>query len=242
MRRVTGFLICAIIMVGLVGFSYDKPEKVDIEDSLIRFHVVANSDLKNDQDIKLMVRDAVLKNVGGKLEKSGSREESLKILEKELPLIERTANEILEKHGFTYGAKAYLGKFQFPVKTYSNITLPAGEYTALRIVLGNGNGKNWWCVMFPPLCFIDITRGLTDEETEARLSSVMNESAVESITTNNKVVAKASSRRSKSSGKTEKSSANKGKASTPVIEFRFKSLDTIKQAFDRIRIMIADNL
>lgn len=217
-------------------------EKGDVSSKIVRFHCVANSDSSDDQKVKLEVRDAVLNDMGNKLQDVKTREESLTIIENSLPEIEGTANDILLKEGKNYKARAYLGEFNFPVKNYSDITLPSGEYTALRIVLGDGNGRNWWCVMFPPLCFIDITRGLTDEETDVRLNDVLTKKEVDSITTTNSEN-KEIKNNNLTSAKNEDKNAAKEKHTgkgrlEPSVEFRFKAVDTIKNAYSKLKLLL----
>lgn len=130
-----------------------------LADELIRFHVIANSDSKKDQAIKLKVRNAVLEEIVPYLEKSQSLEETREIIENKTEDLIEVAQEVLRKNGVDYGVKASLGQHEFPTKYYGDFSLPAGKYEAFRIVLGNGSGANWWCVMFPPLCFVH-----TDEE------------------------------------------------------------------------------
>ncbi len=121
----------------------------DSEDmNIIRLHVIANSDSEYDQYVKLKVRDSVLA-----LSNTLSPEE----IPHSLNLMEDAAKVTLASYGINPSAKAQFGKFHFPKKSYGNITLPAGEYTAVRVVIGNGQGQNWWCVMYPPLCFTDET-------------------------------------------------------------------------------------
>ena len=245
MRRKIIFLICSIMIISILMYMNITKEKGDVSSKIVRFHCVANSDSSDDQKVKLEVRDAVLNNMGNKLQDVKTREESLTIIENSLPEIEGTANDILLKEGKDYKAKAYLGKCNFPVKNYSDITLPSGEYTALRIVLGDGNGRNWWCVMFPPLCFIDITRGLTDEETDVRLNEVLTKKEVKSITTTNsksKEDNAHSSELNKEIKNNNLTSANKkhtGKGRLePSVEFRFKTVDTIKNAYSKLKLLI----
>ena len=115
---------------------------------VFRLHIIANSDTPADQSIKLTVRDEVLKS----LPEFSSREESKEYIEAHLDEIDQLATKVLRENGFEYSAKSYCGKFEFPEKTYADTVYPQGEYSALRIVLGEGAGQNWWCVIFPPLC------------------------------------------------------------------------------------------
>jgi stage II sporulation protein R len=125
-------------------------------DQLIRFHVIANSDSEQDQALKRAVRDAILKEVSPQLAVSKSLAESRQILKKIRPQMEEIARLVIKAWGKDYSVHTEYGHFGFPTKSYGTLVLPAGEYEALRVVIGEGQGSNWWCVLFPPLCFIDI--------------------------------------------------------------------------------------
>ncbi len=132
-------------------------EKLDI----VRLHIIAQSDDAYDQYIKLRVRDGVL-DASQALSLDGNAADEI---ENNLSLIEDAARVVLASYGVTYSVHAQFGEFDFPAKTYGNVTLPAGKYTAVRVVLGNGGGQNWWCVMYPPLCFTSETTANFDKET-----------------------------------------------------------------------------
>lgn len=148
----------------------------DISSKLIRFHVIANSDGELDQKLKLKVRDEVLKYIQPLLKDSKDIEESRDILKEENENIINIAKETIEENGYSYKVESTLTKEYFPVKTYGNITLPQGKYEAYRIIIGSGEGQNWWCVMFPPICFVDLTKGeVAYEETENQMKKVLND-------------------------------------------------------------------
>ena len=125
-------------------------------DQLIRFHVLANSDSEQDQALKRAVRDAILKAVSPKLAVSQSLDESRQILKQIRPEMEDISRSVVKDWGKDYSVHTEYGHFSFPTKSYGSLVLPAGDYEALRVVIGEGQGSNWWCVLFPPLCFIDI--------------------------------------------------------------------------------------
>ncbi len=154
-RKILVLLLLCVVLTVVCAATMNRTRVKD--DSLIRFHVIANSDSVCDQTVKLKVRDAVLDQVNAALTEAASKEEAEAILREESDAIIDTANEVLCAEGFSYTATAKLGTSVFPTKTYGNITLPAGKYNAYRIILGEGKGKNWWCVLYPPLCFVDIT-------------------------------------------------------------------------------------
>ena len=128
-----------------------------------RLHVIANSNSAYDQQIKLAVRDAVLQSTQDGIIECSSASEAEEYIQDNIGIILKTANAALRECGVDYRASANVGTYHFPDKTYQDITYPEGDYRALRIVLGDGAGQNWWCVMFPPLCLSEIE---ADDDTE----------------------------------------------------------------------------
>ncbi|WP_312560251.1 stage II sporulation protein R [Anaerospora sp.] len=122
---------------------------------LIRLHVLANSDHPEDQELKLKVRDAVIAYLAPFLSKAGSAVEAREMINARKHEIIATAQEVVRNNDAAYNVDLQEGIFEFPVKAYGDLVLPAGKYEAVRILLGEAQGKNWWCVLFPPLCFID---------------------------------------------------------------------------------------
>ena len=138
----------------------------------LRLHIMANSNSEQDQQIKLCVRDAVLAVTSEGIKECENASEARAYIENNLEIIEMTAKTALEAGGFDYGAHAQLGTFHFPERTYQDVTYPEGEYEALRITLGEGEGDNWWCVMFPPLCITELE--IADEQ-EVEYASLIAE-------------------------------------------------------------------
>ncbi len=135
---------------------------------LIRLHVIANSDAAEDQALKYLVRDGIIADLAPALQNSQSLDESRQIVQANLGHLEEVSQQIIAEQGYTYAVQAELGYYDFPVRSYGELILPAGRYEAVRIVVGKGEGANWWCVLFPPLCFINVTTSLaatTPEET-----------------------------------------------------------------------------
>ncbi|MGE5327935.1 MAG: stage II sporulation protein R [Deltaproteobacteria bacterium] len=171
-------LILSILVVSYIilsGYIYSEKISEDLAKNVVRLHVIANSDSKHDQQIKLMVRDSILKYMEENSKGIKSADEAKNFICKNLLNIENIACTALKSYGSDYSAKAYFGKFVFPTKVYGDVTLPSGEYQSLRVVLGNGIGKNWWCVMFPPLCFVDASTGVLPDESKLQLKSVLTE-------------------------------------------------------------------
>jgi len=158
----------------------------DYKEKLIRFHVIANSDNNEDQELKLKVRDNIISYLKPKLENSDSISESEEIIKSEYENLYKISRETVKENGYDYDISVGIEYSNFPTKQYSNVVLPAGEYKALKVIIGEGKGKNWWCVMFPPLCFVDEENGIIDEETDSKLQSVLDEEEYELITSENK--------------------------------------------------------
>ena len=178
---VSGLLIIlAGITKGVIQYSQNVTES--ISDQVIRFHVVANSDTTDDQLLKQKVRDYVIEFVEPLLSESKSVEETKYILEGSLPVIKEIAEEVVEDWGREYPVYVALDKANFPTKAYGDVVLPAGEYEACRIVIGEGKGENWWCVMYPPLCYLDVATGVVLLEGKEQLQNELNNEQYQLIT------------------------------------------------------------
>lgn len=147
----------------------------------IRLRILANSDGTGDQLVKRRVRDAVVEQMNGwvaQLDNPQSLDEARRVIRDHLPAIEEQVGETLQKYGKTYDFQVELGTVPFPTKMYGGAVYPAGDYEALRVTLGEGKGKNWWCVLFPPLCFIDAGSGdALAKDTGAATATVAKASA-----------------------------------------------------------------
>jgi stage II sporulation protein R len=175
------FLFVFVCILGIFALTTNNTKvegnslQKDIASKVIRFHVIANSDSKSDQALKLKVRDKVLQYMQPKLKNSKSIEESREIIRKNDNEIAVIARDVVKESKYNYAVKTTLSNENFPIKTYGNITLPQGKYEAYRIVIGKGEGQNWWCVMFPPLCFVDITKGqVSYKETEQDMRKILS--------------------------------------------------------------------
>ena len=159
--------VLVILICSLCGHAYiDNVKNNDLIDSIsnkiIRFHVLANSNSNEDQQLKIKVKDKIIEYIFPKLENSNSLEESREILANNEDEIIKIANECINENGYNYSVKVEFKRENFPEKVYGNISLPQGEYEAFRVLIGEASGENWWCVMFPPLCFVDETKGDVD--------------------------------------------------------------------------------
>ncbi len=138
-----------------------------ISNKVFRLHIIANSDSENDQELKLKVRDRILRDFGAEFSETKDLISAEKITKENLFLIENLAKDEILKNGYDYSVKVSMVRMKFNTRKYENITLPSGYYDALRITIGEGRGKNWWCVMFPPMC-------LPAAQSEVPLSDVLN--------------------------------------------------------------------
>ncbi|WP_241395214.1 stage II sporulation protein R [Clostridium beijerinckii] len=144
----------------------------EVKDSLIRFHVIANSDNDDDQQLKLKVKNRVIDYLYPYLNSSQSLDESRKIIKDKMEEVKTLAQQVIKDNNYDYDVKVELSRENFPDKSYGNITLPQGNYEAFRIIIGSGQGRNWWCVMFPPLCFVDESKAQVEyDKTENKIKS-----------------------------------------------------------------------
>ena len=163
------------IYTSLCAFSYAKSTSSDIADSVFRLHVLANSDSSEDQALKYKVRDNLLKYMNSICAETTSKDEAISIANNHLDDFKKIAENTISANGYNYTVQMQIGNFEFPTKTYGDISLPAGNYDALRVNIGEAKGQNWWCVMFPPLCFIDVSSGVVPDESKDVLKDSMDE-------------------------------------------------------------------
>lgn len=163
------FLLFVYVLIA--ASSYTKAVCTDIANNVFRLHVIANSDSEEDQKLKYIVRDSILSYVNGILENINNKEDVALTINNHIDEIKNIAQQAVYNEGFTYDVEIEVGNFKFPTKTYGNISLPPGLYDALRVKIGNASGKNWWCVMFPPLCFVDVSSGIVPEDSKELMES-----------------------------------------------------------------------
>lgn len=175
LRRWELALLLAVAAAGLVGARLGA-EQDALSDQVIRLHVVANSDSPQDQALKLEVRDAVLARCG--LSLAGlDRAEALETLERSLPQLGQVAADVVAQKGYAYPVRVSLRRESFPTRDYTDFSLPAGDYIALRVELGAAAGHNWWCVVFPPLCTGSVTQAAAQTNlTNDQVSLITEES------------------------------------------------------------------
>ncbi|MDR1616868.1 MAG: stage II sporulation protein R [Syntrophomonadaceae bacterium] len=157
-------LIIALVACGFLtgGFYMYANREPGLGNDVLRLHIIANSDSAQDQNLKLQVRDAVLKKMNAYFMNVGTREAAEAVARAELGHIKQAAEQTIMSQGYDYPVEVFLGEYDFPTRVYGDLALPQGRYKALKIVIGEGTGKNWWCVLFPPLCVVaDSESGLS---------------------------------------------------------------------------------
>ena len=159
--------ICAI--------SYANDVSTDIADSVFRLHVIANSDSEVDQNLKYIVRDDLLEYMNTLCTNCTSKEDAITIANEHIEDFKEIALNTIKAQGFDYSVNVSIGNFEFPTKHYGDISLPAGYYDALKVEIGEAKGQNWWCVMFPPLCFVDTSSGIVPEESKEDLENSLTD-------------------------------------------------------------------
>lgn len=163
-------LLCAFIIYTALTMTEFDAQSREISNEVLRLHIIANSDSARDQQIKLLVRDKVQSMCAGIYPEGCTKEQARSILENKLPELVQAACETLREQNCDLPVHGEIVNMYFTNRVYDDITLPAGNYDALRLTIGNGEGHNWWCVMFPPICIAasggDISDVLTDEQTE----------------------------------------------------------------------------
>ncbi len=155
--------------------------QLEIAEKVLRFHVRANSDSREDQALKLKVRDAIGTLMQRRLVGVDQLDECSRIVNENLAEIIDTAEKTVRQEGYTYPVTAQVATVEFPQKTYGNYTFPAGAYQALNVVIGSGRGQNWWCVMYPNMCFHDAVYEVVDEEAEKSLQRVLSEDEYDAV-------------------------------------------------------------
>lgn len=152
----------AVVGAGVFGWQNRAVEAYN-QENLIRIHVIPNSDSEADQALKLKVRDAITDEMRARLDGLTDVNEARSVVIENLDLVQQTAEREVRAAGCDYPVRVVFGTFDFPTREYGRLVVPEGKYQAVRVVLGNGDGANWWCVLFPPLCFVHNDAGTQDE-------------------------------------------------------------------------------
>ena len=165
-KRMYILLFLLVLFISVSAVSYTNAVCTNISESVFRLHVIANSDSEEDQNLKYTVRDSVIDYINNISKTASSKNEVMELAQKHIDQIEAIARQTVQNQGYNYDISVNIGNFAFPSKQYGDITLPPGYYDALKIEIGEAKGQNWWCVMFPPLCFIDVSSGIVPNDSK----------------------------------------------------------------------------
>lgn len=180
------YLPYIILFLGIISFIvYYKAECKNATSSLagntIRFHVRANSDTEVDQNLKIKVKDAVVDYIYKKTGDFASVNETSLFITKNNDKIKNIAQKVIDENGFNYTVTSTFGSDTFPTKTYGDIVYPEGTYTSYTLSIGKGKGHNWWCVLYPPLCFVDTSTGVVPDSSKDRLKESLSDTEYQTI-------------------------------------------------------------
>lgn len=182
---ISKFIILLLLLTAFVFFSaysYVTAVSSDISSSVFRLHVIANSDSEEDQNLKYKVRDALLTYMNSLCSSVSSKEDAMNIAQAHIEDFKKIALGVINQNGYDYDVNITIGKCDFPTKQYGDVSLPAGNYDALRVQIGSASGRNWWCVMFPPLCFVDVSSGVVPDTSKEVLHDSMSDEEYNLIT------------------------------------------------------------
>lgn len=178
-------LFLLVLYVFISADTYAVNISNELSSNLLRLHVIANSDSTEDQNLKLKVRDALLDYMSKNLANVSSKSEAIDLISKNSDELTKIAKNIITSEGYNYDVNISIENTYFPTKNYYNISLPSGYYDSVRVKIGSASGKNWWCVMFPPLCFIDSSSGALATNSEDYLESNLSPDAFTLVSDSN---------------------------------------------------------
>lgn len=177
--------ILVFIYIALLSFNYSKAISSNLSDSVFRLHIIANSDSSADQELKLKVRDKIIEYMNTLTSNSSDKKDVISIVNNHLDSFKEIALNTIKENGYNYDVNIEIGNFHFPTKSYGDISFPAGNYDALKIEIGDAIGQNWWCVLFPPLCFVNSSTGVVPDDSKNTLKENINSESYEIISEGN---------------------------------------------------------
>ena len=173
-----------IIYILVYSISYANSTLSNLSNNLFRLHVIANSDSDSDQALKFKVRDSLISYMNSLCTNISSKKEAINIANEHINDFYSIAKNTIKENGYNYNVNISIGNYPFPTKYYGDISLPAGYYDALKVEIGQAKGKNWWCVMFPSLCFVDMSNGIVPEESKIDLQNTLSAEEYNLISSN----------------------------------------------------------
>ncbi len=174
-RKIFIFILLFTTYIYTYSYFYASKTSADIEKNVFRLHIIANSDSVEDQNLKYKVRDNIISYMNTICENTSSKEETILIAQNHINDFKSIADKTIIAEGFNYISNVEIGNYKFPTKYYGDIAFPSGYYDAMEIKIGNSSGKNWWCVLYPSLCFVDVSSGTVPESSKLDLKENLSE-------------------------------------------------------------------
>lgn len=186
MKKFKSLPILVVLLAGIISWNIfssmeTKATVNSLSENTIRFHVLANSDSKKDQQLKMLVKDNIVNFIYENTASFKNIEETKNFIISNDKTIQSIALNTIKSAGYDYGITSYLGKSAFPDKTYGDIIFPKGTYTSYTLTIGNGKGHNWWCVLYPPLCFVDTATALVPDASKEQLKNSLSDTQYHTI-------------------------------------------------------------
>jgi len=186
-RKIKSIFILSFLLIlytFICASSYANTMEFELSNNVFRLHVIANSDSSEDQNLKYLVRDNIIEYMNSISYDCKTKQEAMNLAKENIDNFEQIALETIKDEGFNYDVNIEIGNFSFPTKQYGDISFPAGTYDALKIQIGDAIGQNWWCVMFPSLCFIDVDSNYLSDSSKEQLNENMSDEAYELVSDN----------------------------------------------------------
>lgn len=189
MKKKLNFILILTVLIFLyivlLSFNYSQAISYNLSDSVFRLHIIANSDSSADQELKLKVRDNIIEYMNTLTSSSSDKKDVISMVNYHLDSFKEIALNTIKENGYNYDVNIEIGNFHFPTKSYGDISFPAGNYDALKIEIGDAIGQNWWCVLFPPLCFVNSSTGVVPDDSKNTLKENINSESYEIISEGN---------------------------------------------------------
>lgn len=189
MKKKLNFILILTILIFLyivlLSFNYSQAISYNLSDSVFRLHIIANSDSSADQELKLKVRDNIIEYMNTLTSSSSDKKDVISMVNNHLDSFKEIALNTIKENGYNYDVNIEIGNFHFPTKSYGDISFPAGNYDSLKIEIGDAIGQNWWCVLFPPLCFVNSSTGVVPDDSKNTLKENINSESYEIISEGN---------------------------------------------------------
>ncbi len=189
MKRKLNFIFILTLLfflyIFLLSINYTEYVSANLSSSVLRLHIIANSNSDEDQRLKLIVRDNIINYMNSLISDSTTKDKIAFDITEHLEDFKNIALDTIHKNGYNYNVNISIGNFYFPTKSYGDISFPAGNYDAIKVEIGESIGQNWWCVLFPPLCFVNSSSGVVPDDSKDILKENLNPESYNIINNNN---------------------------------------------------------